>query len=113
MKWIGDYSLVVSGHTSLTPPAMLAPQGCPDHALNTKVRLIVLPKTDEFIDNGFLLRNAVHLRHKAWVEGHTAVVKPSAQADEDSKTEIREQVAISGFWEMSAIHFQEVDCSLN
>lgn len=79
------------GHTSLAPPAMLTPQGRPDHALDAKVGLIELPGSDQIVDDGFLLRDSIQLRHKARIARHAAVVEPCAETGESCKKQIQQQ----------------------
>jgi hypothetical protein len=63
------------GHAFLASLAVLTPQRRPDHARNTKVGLVKLPQLDELVNDGLLLRNAVHLWHETGVLHHGGDVK--------------------------------------
>jgi len=79
---------------TLTPTAVLASQRSPDHAVHAEVRLVVLPLTDQLVDDGLLLSNAVQLGHKARIINHRSDVEEGCEAKQDSKKEVPKPSAI-------------------
>jgi len=78
------------GHAALTPPAMLTPQWCPDHARNTKVGLVELPQADQLVDDRFLLGNPIHLGHEPGVVADAPNIEPSCHGIEGNKRKVHE-----------------------
>lgn len=69
--------------------AVLASQRCSDHTLNTEIRLIITPQTNKLINDGLLLRDAVHLGHKTWVEDHATIIEPSTQSEREPMAKVQ------------------------
>jgi len=91
---VGRHSLVVFRDATLAPAAMLAPKRRSDHARNTEVGVVEFPKSDEFVNHGLLLSDAVQFGHKTWVVTHTPDVKPGAEREGDGKRKIREPSSV-------------------
>jgi hypothetical protein len=83
------------GNASLAATTMLASKRCLNHASNTKVGLIVLPLSEEFINNSLLLSNAVHLGNKTRVISHAGNVEIRSKTEEDGKKEVEKSVAVA------------------
>jgi hypothetical protein len=83
------------GNASLTPPTVLAAQRRSDHASYTEVGLVKLPLLKEFIDDGLLLSNTVHLGDKSRVISHAGNVEIRSKTEEYTKDDIEQRVSLS------------------
>jgi hypothetical protein len=106
---LGKYSLVVLGHASLASLAMLTPQRCPNHARNTKVGLVKLPQPDELVDDGLLLRDAIHFRHEPWILHHRGDIKVADQGEEDNESQVEPPV---GFFDSCILSVIDSTCDV-
>lgn len=62
--------LVMFRHTSRASPTVFASHRHTDHAVYTVVVLVKLPKTDQFINDGFLRRSTAQFRYVSRVLHH-------------------------------------------
>ena len=73
---------------------MLAPQRRPNHARNTEVGLVKFPQLDELVDDGLLLRDAVHFRNKARIVHHSGDIKVANEGKEDDESQVEPPVGL-------------------
>ena len=87
--------LVMFGDTTLTPLAVLASQRCPDHACDTEVGLVKFPHSEQLLDNGLLLGNAVEFGDKSWIEDHGRGIKVRRNSIQYHEEQVEEPMAAS------------------
>ena len=85
---------------TLTPTAVLASQRSPDHAVHAKVRLVVLPLTDQLVDDGLLLSNAIQLGYEARIINHRSDIEEGCGAKQGSENEVPKPSAVWSFGQL-------------
>jgi hypothetical protein len=83
------------GNTSLAATAMLASKRSLNHARNTKVGLIILPLGNKSINDGLLLRDALHLWDESRIISHACDVEVQSEAEEDRKKEVEKAMTVA------------------
>lgn len=80
------------GHTSLATTTVLASKRRSNHTDSAEVGLVVFPGLEKLVDDSFLLSNAIHFRHKAWIESHGSDIEKGRHCKGGSKGEIQKHV---------------------
>ena len=68
------------GNTTLAPFAVLASQRCTDHTRDAKVGLVEFPHSQQVVNVGLLLGDAVEFRDKPRVKDHRGGVEVCGEA---------------------------------
>lgn len=79
-------------HTALAASAMFASQRRSNHACNTEIGLIKLPRGQQLINHSPLLRNAVQFRDESGVKSHAGRIKKRRETEKRSKDEVQQQM---------------------
>ena len=87
--------LVMFGDATLTPLAVLASQRCPDHARYTKVRLVEFPHSQQLLNNGLLLGNAIEFGDESRIENHRRRIEVCRDPVKNNEEEIEKPMASS------------------
>jgi ribosomal protein L35AE/L33A len=80
------------GHTSLATTAVLASKRRSNHTDDAEVGIVVFPGLEKVVNDGFLLGNAIHFRHKAWVVSHGSDIEKGRRSKSGSEGEIQKRV---------------------
>jgi hypothetical protein len=82
------------GHAALTPAAVLAPEWCPNHARHAEMRLVVLPLTDQVVDNSLLFGDPVELGNETRVVHHGPRVEEASHGNGNKEHKVPQPCAV-------------------
>ena len=92
LKSATEYILVMFRDTPIAAFAMFTPQWHADHAWNTKIVLIKLPKSNKLVDHSLLLCKPTQLGYISRLEDHGAGIEICAGRGANDEGKITERM---------------------